>query len=90
VSLNAWTGGYVATIRITAGSTPVNGWTVSVALPAGSAVTGVWSATGTVAGATVSFRNVDYNRQIAPGASTEFGFQGTGPAPSVPPTCLAG
>ena len=89
VSVNAWTGGYVATVRVTAGSSGVNGWTVGSALPAGSAVTGVWSATNSGTSGAVSFRNVAYNGGLAAGASTEFGFQGTGPAPTAAPTCRA-
>ena len=90
VSLNSWTGGYVATIRVTAGSTGVNGWTVAVGLPPGSAVTNTWSATNAGTTGTVSFRNVDYNGQITAGGSTEFGFQGTGPGPSGTPVCRVG
>ena len=89
VSLNAWTGGYVATVRVTAGSATVNGWTVSVTLPSGGALTGAWSATSTGTTGPVSFRSVDYNRQIAAGASTEFGFQGTGAGPGTA-TCRVG
>ncbi len=86
VSLNSWTGGYVATVRVTAGSSALTGWTVTVALPSGSAVTSTWSATNS--GNT--FRNADYNGQLAAGASTEFGFQGTGTGPAAAPTCQAG
>jgi len=37
----------------------------------------------------VTFRNVGYNGQIAAGAGTEFGFQGTGNGPAGAPTCQA-
>ncbi|MFB9362816.1 cellulose binding domain-containing protein, partial [Actinoplanes nipponensis] len=90
VSLNSWNGGYVATVKVTAGSSAVNGWTVSVTLPSGSALTGAWSATNTGTTGTVSFRNVDYNGRIAAGGSTEFGFQGTGTGPGATPTCRVG
>ncbi|MDI6098877.1 endo-1,4-beta-xylanase [Actinoplanes sp. NEAU-A12] len=90
VSLNAWNGGYVATVRVTAGATAVNGWAVGVTLPSGSAVTNVWGATSSGAGATMSFRNVDYNRQIAAGGSIEFGFQGTGAGPGSASSCRVG
>ncbi|WIN00522.1 endo-1,4-beta-xylanase [Actinoplanes oblitus] len=90
VSLNSWNGGFVATIKVTAGSAAVNGWTVGVALPAGSAVTNAWSATNSASTGTVSFRNVSYNGQIPAGGSTEFGFQGTGTGPAATPTCAAG
>jgi endo-1,4-beta-xylanase len=90
VSLNSWTGGYTAAIRVTAGSAAVNGWTVSVTLPSGSAVTNAWNATNTGTSGTVSFRNVSYNGQIPAGGSTDFGFQGTGTGPTATPTCRIG
>ncbi|WP_436531535.1 endo-1,4-beta-xylanase [Actinoplanes sp. HUAS TT8] len=90
VSLNSWNGGFVATVRVTAGSSGVNGWTVGLTLPSGSAVTSTWSAGNSGTTGTVSFGNVSYNGQLAAGASTEFGFQGTGTGPTATPTCSAG
>ncbi|GGN94225.1 hypothetical protein GCM10010112_83330 [Actinoplanes lobatus] len=90
VSLNSWTGGYVATVRVTAGSTALTGWSVGVTLPGGSAITNTWNATATGSSGTVSFRNVSYNGSVTAGASTEFGFQGTGTGPTATPTCQAG
>ncbi|BCY09879.1 endo-1,4-beta-xylanase [Actinoplanes sp. L3-i22] len=90
VSLNSWNGGFVATVRVTAGSAGVNGWAVGLTLPSGSAVTSTWSATNSGSTGTVSFRNVDYNGTLAAGAATEFGFQGTGTGPTATPTCSAG
>ena len=89
ISLNQWSGGYVATVRVTAGATAVNGWTITVPLPAGSALTSAWNAGNTGTTGTVSFRNVSYNAQIAAGGYTEFGFQGTGTGPAGPATCAA-
>ncbi|WP_328347943.1 extracellular catalytic domain type 1 short-chain-length polyhydroxyalkanoate depolymerase [Micromonospora sp. NBC_00421] len=89
VSLNSWTGGFVATVKVTAGSSGTRGWTVSVPLPGGTSVTGTWSATASGASGTVRFTNVDYNGQLGAGQSTEFGFQGTGSAAGVTPTCTA-
>ncbi|MFF5173218.1 endo-1,4-beta-xylanase [Micromonospora sp. NPDC000089] len=90
VSLNSWTGGFVATVRVTAGAAPVNGWTVRIALPAGATITNTWSAQPSGSTGTVDLRNVDYNRQLGAGASTEFGFQGNGVGPAGTPTCTAG
>ncbi|MBB2944284.1 endo-1,4-beta-xylanase [Actinoplanes lutulentus] len=84
-SVNAWTGGFVVTVKVTAGAARITGWTVGLTLPAGSAITNTWSATAS--GST--FTNVGYNGSVAAGASTEFGFQGTGTAPSGTPTCTA-
>ncbi|GIM93254.1 cellulose binding domain-containing protein [Paractinoplanes toevensis] len=87
VAVNQWNGGYVATVRVTAGAAPVDGWTVTVPLPSGSALTSAWNATNTGTTGSVSFRNVAYNGRIAAGGYTEFGFQGTGTAPSGTAAC---
>ena len=89
MSLNQWTGGFVATIRVTAGSSPVNGWTVSMTLPSGATVTNSWNTNRTGNTGTVQFTNVSYNGSIAAGQSTEFGFQGTGTGTGMTPTCTA-
>ncbi|MFI9643603.1 PHB depolymerase family esterase [Micromonospora sp. NPDC051925] len=89
VSLNSWTGGFVATVKVTAGSSGTRGWTVSMALPGGASVTNTWSATASGSSGTVRFTNVDYNGQLGAGQVTEFGFQGTGSASGVTPTCTA-
>ncbi|SBT46148.1 cellulose-binding domain-containing protein [Micromonospora narathiwatensis] len=89
VTNNQWVGGFTTTVRVTAGSSPVNGWTVGVTLPSGSSVTNTWNATASGSTGTVQFTNVSYNGSIAPGQSTEFGFQGTGTAPGQTPTCTA-
>jgi len=88
-SLNQWTGGFVATIRVTAGSSPVNGWTVSIPLPSGATVTSSWNSNRTGSTGTVQFANVSYNGSIAAGQSTEFGFQGTGTGTGMTPACAA-
>ncbi|SCG45498.1 extracellular catalytic domain type 1 short-chain-length polyhydroxyalkanoate depolymerase [Micromonospora rifamycinica] len=89
VSLNSWTGGFVATVKVTAGSSGTRGWTVSVTLPGGASVTGTWSATASGSSGTVRFTNVDYNGQLGAGQSTEFGFQGSGSGTGMTPTCTA-
>ncbi|PZV93659.1 endo-1,4-beta-xylanase [Micromonospora phaseoli] len=87
VSLNQWNGGFVATVRVTAGSTRLNGWSVNLSLPGGATVTNTWNAQATGSSGSVSFRNVSYNGTVNAGTSTEFGFQGTGTGPSGTPTC---
>jgi hypothetical protein len=89
VAVNQWNGGFVATVRVTAGSTPLNGWTAGLTLPSGAAVTSVWNATAAGSSGTVSFGNVAYNGSVPAGGYTEFGFQGTGTGPSATPTCSA-
>ncbi|MET8044070.1 endo-1,4-beta-xylanase [Micromonospora sp. NPDC005215] len=89
VSLNSWTGGFVATVKVTAGSGGTSGWNVSVTLPSGASVTNTWSATASGATGTVRFTNVEYNGRLGAGQVTEFGFQGTGSGAGLTPTCAA-
>ncbi|MFC6023828.1 endo-1,4-beta-xylanase [Plantactinospora solaniradicis] len=89
VSLNSWNGGFVATVRVTAGSAPINGWSVGLTLPSGATVSNSWNSTATGTSGAVRFTNVSYNGRIAAGQSTEFGFQGTGTATGITPTCTA-
>jgi endo-1,4-beta-xylanase len=89
VSVNAWTGGFVATVTVKAGPAALGGWTTGVTLPTGAAVTSTWSATASGSTGAVSFTNVGYNGAVAAGASTSFGFQGTGNPPSGALTCTA-
>lgn len=89
VSLNEWPGGFVATVRVTAGSSGTNGWAVTLTLPSGSSVTNTWNATASGSTGTIRFTNVSYNGQIGPGQTTEFGFQGVGSGSGLTPTCTA-
>ncbi|MEU8331719.1 endo-1,4-beta-xylanase [Micromonospora sp. NPDC048839] len=89
VSLNSWTGGFVASVKVTAGAAGTNGWNVSVTLPGGASVTNTWSATASGSTGTVRFANVNYNGRLGAGQVTEFGFQGTGSGAGMTPTCTA-
>jgi endo-1,4-beta-xylanase len=89
VTLNSWNTGFTATVRVTAGAAPVNGWAVTLTLPSGAAVTNTWNAQNTGTTGAVRFGNVSYNAGIAAGSSTEFGFQGTGTGPTATPVCAA-
>ncbi|WP_326553829.1 endo-1,4-beta-xylanase [Micromonospora sp. NBC_01813] len=86
VSLNQWQGGFVATVRVTAGSS-TNSWAVTMTIPSGAAVTNTWNAQASGSTGSVRFANVSYNGRIAAGQSTEFGFQGTGSGSGMTPSC---
>ncbi|MEO3926819.1 endo-1,4-beta-xylanase [Micromonosporaceae bacterium B7E4] len=89
MSLNSWNGGFVATVRVTAGSAPINGWSVGLTLPSGATVSNSWNSTASGTSGAVRFTNLSYNGRIAAGQSAEFGFQGTGTATGITPTCTA-
>jgi len=81
VTQTQWATGYVVQpSRVTnTGSSTITGWTVTVTLPTGHAITGFWNATESVSGQTVTFHGVSFNSTLAPGASGEFGFQASRP-----------
>jgi len=89
VSLNQWTGGFVATVRVTAGTATINGWTVGMTLPGGATVTNAWNANRSGNSGAVQFTNVSYNGRVDAGQTTEFGFQGTGTGSGMTPACTA-
>ncbi|GIJ50241.1 hypothetical protein Val02_71270 [Virgisporangium aliadipatigenens] len=89
VSLNQWNGGFVATVRVTAGASAVNGWNVALTLPSGATVSNSWNTTASGTSGAVRFANVSYNGRLAAGQNTEFGFQGTGTAGTLTPACTA-
>ncbi|GGN07650.1 beta-xylanase [Lentzea pudingi] len=88
VSLNQWNEGFVATIKVTAGSSALSGWTVTTTL-SNATVTGSWSANRSGNSGTVNWTNVDYNAAVPAGGSTEFGFQGSGNGSGLNPSCAA-
>ena len=90
MSLNQWNGGFVATIRVTAGASPINGWTVTMTLPSGATITNAWNVNRSGNTGAVQFTNVAFNGSIGAGQFTEWGFQATGNGAGMTPTCTAG
>ncbi|MEV0621040.1 endo-1,4-beta-xylanase [Nonomuraea sp. NPDC050404] len=79
---NQWNNGYVVQpVTVTNGGTSaISGWTVTFTLPSGHTLSGSWNAAVTVSGQTVTARNVSHNGNLAPNASTSFGFQVSRPS----------
>lgn len=87
VSTNSWNGGFIATVTVTAGASPINGWRVTLALPGGAAVANAWNAVSSGASGTAHFANAGYNGHVAAGQSMQFGFQATGSAAGMTASC---
>lgn len=89
--VSQWPGGFQGDVKVTAGSSAINGWRVTWTFGNGQTVTQSWGATVTASGSAVTATNVSYNGTLGSGASTTFGFlgswNGTNTAPSV--TCTA-
>ncbi|HEY2670589.1 MAG TPA: cellulose-binding domain-containing protein [Rugosimonospora sp.] len=87
--INQWSGGFVAYVDVTAGTSPVHGWTVTWTYSAGQQITSSWSAQVSQAGVAVTATSMSYNGELAAGGTTEFGVQGTSGASNPVPTDLA-
>ncbi|MET9063723.1 extracellular catalytic domain type 1 short-chain-length polyhydroxyalkanoate depolymerase [Streptosporangium sandarakinum] len=89
VTVNAWNTGLTDNLVITnTGSSPINGWSLAFTLPGGQTITSGWNATYTPGSGRVTARNVTYNGSLAPGASTEIGFQATHTGDTGKPTAF--
>jgi predicted carbohydrate-binding protein with CBM5 and CBM33 domain len=89
-TVSAWPGGYQGEVAVAAGAAPTSGWSVSWANPAGTTVDNAWNATVTAAAGTVTATSAAWNGSLGAGASTSFGFLGSGTPPDAPAlTCSA-
>ncbi|MEO3930474.1 glycoside hydrolase N-terminal domain-containing protein [Micromonosporaceae bacterium B7E4] len=84
----SWSGGFQAEVTVTAGSSPIRGWTVSWTFPNGQVVNQMWSGSYTQSGASVTVTNSSYNGSLAAGASTTFGFIANVSGANNPPSQL--
>ncbi|MFF0233612.1 cellulose binding domain-containing protein [Micromonospora sp. NPDC005254] len=85
-----WHGGFVATVTVqNAGAAPIDGWIVTFSFPGDQQVISGWNATVGQTGATVTARNVDWNRVLAPNGSASFGVQGRWSTNDAPPTSFS-
>ena len=86
-AVNAWSSGLTENITITnAGTTTVNGWSLSFSLPTGQTITSGWNATYTPTTGRVVATNASYNAAIAPNASVSIGFQANHTGNAAKPT----
>jgi mannan endo-1,4-beta-mannosidase len=85
-----WSNGFTAAIRIkNTTTTAINGWNVNWQYTDGSKITGSWNAT--LSGSNpYSAKNVNWNANIQPGQTVEFGFQGSKPAGSAEVPVVSG
>ncbi|XIE82056.1 cellulose-binding domain-containing protein [Streptomyces sp. SBR177] len=87
---NVWNTGFTATVTLkNTGTSTVDGWQVTWAYPGGQRVTSAWNATVAQNGSTVTARNADWNRSIAPGGTASFGVQGSHTGANPAPTGFA-
>ncbi len=78
--VNSWPGGYQADVSVTAGSSGLNGWAVTVN---GASIDQAWN--GSASGNTIS--SAAWNGTVAAGQSTSVGFIGSGSPDGLTATC---
>lgn len=84
---NQWDQGYVMEVEVTnTSSSSISGWSVTFTLPSGHSVVNGWNADFDVQGQSVTASNLSYNGNLAPGQSTQFGFQASRSGGGVPTT----
>jgi len=79
IKTSDWGSGWEGKYTITNGGTStISSWSVVFDLPAGTSVGTYWDALMTSSGQRYTFTNRSWNGTLAPGASTSFGFLGSG------------
>ncbi len=82
---NSWPGGFTANVTVTnTGTSTWNDWSVSWTPPSGVSLVNAWSATVTAGGGTWTAKAPSWAPDLAPGASTTFGFQASGSSSGTP------
>ncbi|MGC9668966.1 glycoside hydrolase family 6 protein [Planosporangium sp. 12N6] len=86
-TVSSWQGGFQGQVTVKAGTSAINGWTVTWTLAGGQSISQVWNGTLTTTGSTASVKNVSWNGALAANASTQFGFTANGAASTPTLTC---
>ncbi|MFG2426395.1 cellulose binding domain-containing protein [Streptomyces sp. NPDC048590] len=72
---SGWDGGYTGQYVVSNDTASVqSGWTLEFDLPAGTKIDSLWNGEHTVSGGHVTVKPLDWNKDIAPGASVTIGF----------------
>ncbi|GAA3422757.1 hypothetical protein GCM10018952_77050 [Streptosporangium vulgare] len=86
---NDWQGGFTASVSVKNLGDPLTGWTLGFAFPTTTQrISQGWSATWAQSGQNVTAKNLDWNGNLATGASTSIGFNGTWSGSNPKPTAF--
>lgn len=86
---NDWNNGFTANVTIRNLGDPINGWTLRFAFPGDQRVTQGWSARWSQSGNQVTATNEAWNGNLATGASTSIGFNGSFTGSNPKPTSFS-
>ncbi|MFG3140261.1 cellulose-binding domain-containing protein [Streptomyces sp. NPDC048211] len=85
-TVNEWTGGYTAQVRITNTGSALSDWQLAWTYDGDRHVTSAWNATVTQTGHSVTAVNTAWNGVLAAGGTVDFGLQGAGQSAASAPT----
>jgi cellulase/cellobiase CelA1 len=86
--IGQWPGGFQGEVTVrNTGTAVFSGWTVRWTYTGGERVTQAWAASVSQAGAAVTAEHAGWNGAVMPGATTAFGFIGSGTPGTPPVTC---
>ena len=88
-SVNVYSGGFQGQVTVKAGSAAISSWTVTITLASGQTITQLWNGSLTSSGTTATVKNLSYNGSVAAGATTTFGYLGSGSGTAPTLTCSA-
>jgi arabinoxylan arabinofuranohydrolase len=88
-TVGSWSGGYQGEVTVAAGASALTGWSVRWTLASGQTISQLWNGSLATSGSAVTVTNVSYNGALGAGATTTFGFIGSGTA-STPTTVCTG
>jgi len=84
---SGWNTGLSANVKVTnTGSSAISGWTLKFTFPSGQQISQGWSATWSQSGSAVTATNAPWNGTLAPGASTDIGFNASHSGTNTAPT----
>jgi len=81
-TVGSWPGGYQVQVTVKAGKAAIHSWRTAFTLPASSAVASGWSGQFSSSAGQTVVTNAPWNGELAAGASTQYGFVGSGAAPA--------
>ncbi|MFE5210574.1 cellulose-binding domain-containing protein [Streptomyces sp. NPDC056600] len=88
-TVNQWTGGYTAAVKVTNLGSAVTGWRLTWTYGGDQKVTSAWNATVTQSGQNVTAVGSGWNGNLATGGSAEFGLQGSYQSSNPTPSSFA-
>jgi endo-1,4-beta-xylanase len=87
---NTWNTGFTTSVTIrNNGTAAISGWTLRFSFAGNQLVSNSWNSTPSQTGTAVTLTNVSYNATIAPGGTTNMGFQATYSGTNTNPTAFS-